>query len=533
MEENNLDKYFQEKLTGHTEEPPASVWEGIAANAPVTNTTQSRKYFWLFLLLLSLSGVAFLGYWLYEMNSRVATLERNIDSEKTNATQALEEKNTTTSKSHSAQRNAAFETVAKRKSLDLDISIHSDDSFQDMNQRASIDKRTTSKVKTAHSKQVQLNRRGTDSALANSGQSETQVGAALMAKIKKPHQWLPEQALPFNKNTKTHTPPINEEKRRENESISVAIEHGYSHLSSPTSQKRLNPTMALMSPITLFSHQTYPTLLDDGRDTEYDSKGKRSWFIFGYGMANYTHRRVIEAQDAVTEIANELNAIENGEIRPGGGLFIFRELNRSLRFGIGVEYNEWVQEADYSVEVPFENISEEFLVNSGTSEYSFEGNLGSSVGSTAYQSSSNTSYFNLEFDASSPEFAPLQIDISTRRTISYLTIPLSLEYVISAFPWRFSVGGGLSVNQILNSRLESRILPDSLGIETSEGEQIRGAYFAFQGGISVEYMFNERISFRLNPVYRSWMTPIFENEDFRTLPFGVAIRGGMVYRLGK
>jgi ABC-type cobalt transport system substrate-binding protein len=41
------------------------------------------------------------------------------------------------------------------------------------------------------------------------------------------------------------------------------------------------------------------------------------------------------------------------------------------------------------------------------------------------------------------------------------------------------------------------------------------------------------MSLRLNPSYRGWMTPIFENEEIRTLPFGVAIIGGVVYRLGK
>ncbi|MEM9051949.1 MAG: hypothetical protein AAGC47_07860 [Bacteroidota bacterium] len=535
MEENNLDKYFQEKLAGHSEVPPASVWEGIAANAPAAATPWYRKFFWLLLLLISFSGVAILGYWLYEMDSRVATLEQQIDSENTNSIEPSQETKNTAPASSLTETEVEPQTTeeSKTESSNDGISAQLNQFDSDLNLGSPSNDKTAQKANTVNSPT-------TDSEKSNdlfdgeaSKNSETETAAAIIAGNTKPTEGLSARTEPSEESRKANISSPNDENGVENEPLSETTQNSYSPFLREPLQPSLNSQMDFLSPIIPTSSAVFPSLLNDKREIDYYSAPKKSWYIFGYGMANYTHRRVVQTENAMTEIANELNTIENGELRPGGGLFIFRELNSSLRLGIGVEFNEWVQKADYSIEVPFEDVSQEFLVNTGTSEYSFEGNVESSFGATEYEANSDENYFNVEFATLSPEVDPLQVDISTKRTISYLTIPLTLEYVIDFYPWRFSAGGGISVNQILNSRLESTILPDSLGIEISEGEKIEGTYFAFQGGIGVEYMFNERMSLRLNPVYRGWMTPIFENEEFRTLPFGVALRGGMVYRLSK
>ncbi|MGB6035524.1 MAG: hypothetical protein WBG42_04600, partial [Cryomorphaceae bacterium] len=109
MEENNLDKYFQEKLAGHTEEPPPAVWEGISSELPKGGFAWNKRYLLLLLLLISIGGAAFLGMRLYQMDSRVAELENKIKTEKSESTSETQEKSTGTSDQNAQKASATNE----------------------------------------------------------------------------------------------------------------------------------------------------------------------------------------------------------------------------------------------------------------------------------------------------------------------------------------------------------------------------------------------------------------------------------------
>jgi hypothetical protein len=295
-----------------------------------------------------------------------------------------------------------------------------------------------------------------------------------------------------------------------------------------SSAKAFSP--AMMSGI-VPSSSVSPQFIQTQREVDYYSPARKNWFVFVYGMANYTHRRIVAEMEGAEAIPNQLNQAENGLITPGAGLQLSRELGKSFRMGIGVEYNQWIQEGNYSTEVVFSDV--EVMINTATGfeQFDFEGSVESSLGNTQYNSSSDENPFGIGFETLSPDVDPVEFNIRARQQINYLSIPISLEYVYNAYPFTFTAGGGLSVNHILGSSTEYTLEDGAPDLEIAPMKKIEGTYLAFQAGVAVEYGLSERMSIRLNPSYRGWMTPIFENEQIKTVPFGVAVRAGLIYRL--
>jgi hypothetical protein len=186
-----------------------------------------------------------------------------------------------------------------------------------------------------------------------------------------------------------------------------------------------------------------------------------------------------------------------------------------------------VQEAKNEVLVPAEEVN--VFTTTGMPVYNFSGTVPSSLGGQAFTSNSQENPTNegLGFAESSG----VLIEIETRQTVNYLSLPVTLDYLVDAYPWRFFVGGGISVNQVIGSQTEYTVVPEIEEFTVQESNDFNGTYLAFHAGFGVDYLLSDRLSIRLNPSYRGWMNPIFENDEIKTLPFGIALRGGLVYRL--
>ncbi len=60
-----------------------------------------------------------------------------------------------------------------------------------------------------------------------------------------------------------------------------------------------------------------PEFMGTKRDVDYFNEPKKDWFLFVYGMANYTHRRIVVQAEGSEAIPNQLDQAENGLITPG------------------------------------------------------------------------------------------------------------------------------------------------------------------------------------------------------------------------
>lgn len=517
MEENNLDKYFQEQLEGHTEEPPPAVWEGIASQLPKGAFVWNKRYLLLLLLLISIGGAAFLGVRLYQMDSRVAELEEKIKTEENESVAKSEENPVATEKENSSdissddQNNSSpivgendSETIATAENSNQDnISIglaKPTESLQMASKPNTLDKTNSADSKTEKAKNVGLPFTPPANADSSGHTRDSNQGKA----------------------------PIISSEDSQNKPLSISGFLSESEVELNNSSMPFNPIpISSIVPSTFVS----PEFIDSTREVDYYKQRGKNWYLFVYGMANYTHRRIIVEAEGSEGLPNQLDKAENGLITPGGGLQLSRELSPSFRLNVGVEYNHWIQEGTYGIEVQIEDVSLETNTLTELAEFNFGGNIESSFGSNSYNSSTAENPLGEDFATASPNLEPLALQLETRRRISYLAIPITLEYVFNAYPFRFTAGGGISVNHIIGSDFSFEVQPESPGFEVGEVEAVEGTYLAFQAGFGVEYGISERMSLRLNPSYRGWMTPIFENEEFRTLPFGVAVRAGLIYRL--
>jgi hypothetical protein len=517
MEENNLDKYFQEQLAGHTEEPPPAVWEGIASQTPAGGFVWNKRYLLLLLLFISIGGAAFLGYRLYEMDSRVAELEEKI---KTESRESVSE--TAKGSTEIADQNS----LGISETNEGDAVISSADKNQESDPILSESLQGEDFVETSNSARLD-NLASTSESPSTAIKSDSKkgkdakVGLSLTPNLKS--AFGKTETRPKANSSSPSEKPEARSNYQGNFTAGPSVPNGNSSLA-------FNPI--LLSSITPYS-MVNPEFMGTKRDVDYFNEPRKDWFLFVYGMANYTHRRIVVQAEGSEAIPNQLDQAENGLITPGAGLQLSRELSPSLRLNIGVEYNQWIHEGSYGIEVQFEDVSIETNTLTELAEFNFGGNIESSFGSNSYNSSTAENPLGEDFATASPNLEPLAIQLETRRRISYLAIPITLEYVFNAYPFRFTAGGGISVNHIIRSDFSFEVEPDAPGFEVGEVEAVEGTYLAFQAGFGVEYGISERMSLRLNPSYRGWMTPIFENEEIRTLPFGVAIIGGVVYRLGK
>ena len=517
MEENNLDKYFQEKLAGHTEEPPPAVWEGISSELPKSGFAWNKRYLLLLLLLISIGGATFLGIHLYDMDSRVAELENKIKTEKNEPISETEENLMETT-----EKNARKSSAANENSLE---ETFSEESREIAPKEPSPEKEfgENPRVEQLNEATSLVNRADDfDDSIQKTNQAKSVASTFGPFSNTAPSGKASESAPEMNGSTPIE--PI------QGESNSSENFHAKTTTSGSSASLEFNPTSLLS--VSPFSAMNPEFNVRERKVDDLDEPGK-DWYLFLYGMANYTHRRVVALAEGAEAIPNRLDKAENGLITPGAGLQVSRQLGKHFRLSIGAEYNQWIQEGSYDIEVPAEEVTIVTGTNTTTSEFSYGGVITSSFGSNFYSSSSTENPFGEEFTTLNPNADPLALQLETKQKVDYLSIPVTLEYVYTAYPFQFTVGGGISVNHIIGTDFSFNTDLEPPGFAVGEMNEVTGTYIAFQVGIGIEYGLSERMSLRLNPNYRGWMTPIFENEQIRTLPFGVAVRAGVVYRLGK
>jgi hypothetical protein len=483
MEENNLDKYFQEQLAGHTEEPPPAIWDGIASQLPKGRFVWNKRYLLLLLLFISIGGAAFLGVRLYQMDSRVAELEEKIKTEEHESVVESEENPVAKEKENSSEissddqkssspvvgENDSETIAAAEKSNQENNPIGSENPTE--SEQLASKPNTLGKTNPADSKAEKL---------AN-------MGLAL-----NPSANVDSSDDTRDSNQGKTTATTKEESQNKPQSNSGFLAESEVELNN--SSMPFNPIrISSIIPSALVS----PEFIDTTREVDYYKQPGKSWYLFVYGMANYTHRRIIVEAEGSEGLPNQLDKAENGLITPGGGLQLSRELSPSLRLNIGAEYNQWIQEGSYGIEVQFEDVSVETNTLTELAEFNFDGNIESSFGSNFYNSSTAENPLGEDFATASPNLEPLAIQLETRRRISYLAIPITLEYVLNAYPFRFTAGGGISVNHIIGSDFSFEVEPDAPGFEVGEVEAVEGTYLAFQAGFGVEYGISERMSLRL------------------------------------
>ncbi|HKK40413.1 MAG TPA: hypothetical protein VJ949_13415, partial [Cryomorphaceae bacterium] len=303
MEENNLDNYFKEKLDGHTEEPSPDVWEGIESKLPKGGFVWNKRYFLLLLLLVSIGGGGYLGYRLDQVDSKVAELESQIQNQTSGAS---------TEMNGSSGITKEEEEVQVRKKL-------------------ADEKKTTSSTKYEESE-------FDESVIASA--NEILVPQSNMSTNKKPTlNSMPaskrekDQTSSNNFSTKTIATRLSLESTESDQSITDLVNSNdgaqQDDSDSPlvlnegeTKSKRRK--LPVFNPMNLQDiepvMQVNPEFTTAKRETDYFGEKDKDWYLYVYGMASYTHRRVVAIAEGSEALPARLDKVENGLITPGAGL---------------------------------------------------------------------------------------------------------------------------------------------------------------------------------------------------------------------
>ncbi len=519
MENKKLDEYFKSALANHSEMPSDRVWSGIEAGLGHSDGN-GRKYLWLLLLLIPIFAGAYFGYEIYQMDSRISALEKQEISSDTEGSN--------TEKVNGSENPELTSAPNPENSISITQSDDSDELKEES--LATAESNTENDEAKADDG---INEEEKDS-IAESRETRSSnlspsSGSAAKSSISFNQGLIMKTSLPDGKNI---TPGAESLSSPTLTTTSLQYQSAPSEKKVFTSSEALNVNQAFypIDPIGIKTEVQAPVFDSRQREIDYYDKNRGKWHIFVYGMANYTHRRIVD-DNLDDEIRNALDQAENGLVTPGAGFELGRSIGKSFRLSIGLELNQWIQEGEYKTNVPSESVEFNSITSSPIPEYAYGGSFQSSLGLNEFSVITDQNPFGEEFTIVIPMNETLEACLQTRNEINYLSIPITAEYLFKSNRWLMTLGGGFSINQILSNDISVRLegLDPSAMIEVQE---VSGTFFAFRAGVGFEYTLTERMALRLNPSYRGWMTPIFENDDFRTLPFGVSLRTGLVYRLG-
>jgi opacity protein-like surface antigen len=149
-----------------------------------------------------------------------------------------------------------------------------------------------------------------------------------------------------------------------------------------------------------------------------------------------------------------------------------------------------------------------------------------STGPVSVEPAAPTESFTLEDDS-------VQFELRSEECYQMLSIPLNLEYEIRFDRLSLLPGIGMQYDRVLSR--ERQFQNDSEGgfptIET--GNKSKENFFAYAFSLSAEYDLNTRFSLRITGRYKSWLTPIYRGDNFKSLPFVYSGQFGIRYRVSR
>lgn len=163
---------------------------------------------------------------------------------------------------------------------------------------------------------------------------------------------------------------------------------------------------------------------------------------------------------------------------------------------------------------------------------------------TSYQVKLETSYGDAEADlrvsseTTIPEFERFKVRVNAQTHLQYLGIPILLERRFGKGKFQFSVKGGFINNFLVKNDLaivKTRVIHQELklrGIDINTERQLQFMQnYTLEGQISLGLHYNilDNLSISLEPTYRKNLTPVFENNRFKTRTYTLAGLVGLRY----
>ncbi len=527
MEEHNIDKFFQEKLNNHSATPSDKVWKGISEGL---DKQQKKAGFFnvsrlglILILLLFAGSTGYLMYRVQKLDKAVKLTSNELNESKKSTLPELtpvvasdslnkseERKEVSGNRSGTESNRGESHAHPSLSTSDFDKSSHMDVSPENTEraQNKSANQSAMSlagngrreKDKPDHEAKAEINlptRPHIDTTVNLSNMSNDHTGSNPAYMVNQTHKYSTENA-----GLKGET--------------AITPYEGFDHLDIKP-MDALGITLSYFGPDPDFPDQT----------PDYYTMPTHKFTLGAYGIVSSNYRRVT-ARNESDELVSLLNNAEKTAVNQGGGFSLHYDLSNHWRIGIGIEYRTRVQEGSYPVVLEFENV--EFTNASPNSElgWAYAENLESSFGNADFEIM-DYGYPYGAIGLSTPP-AEYLTQVSMNRTQQVFHMPIGAEYGLNAGSWRFLTGAGLAWDRVLSDRTVLSAT-EFENISFSAPPTTVGNYFSYHIGLAVEYSLTERISIRINPRYESWLTPVFQNDNLRTLPYSLSMAAGIGIRL--
>lgn len=235
---------------------------------------------------------------------------------------------------------------------------------------------------------------------------------------------------------------------------------------------------------------------------------KPQWTIGGYLSADFAGYRLDKDQPTILEIKKH----EEHQPSFSEGILIARQFKRRWSLQSGLIYS------NTSIAISPQKI------------YASQSQAGGV--SYKYITSSGFAYISPGFSQQPSPGDSLTAE-SAQHSLQHIIVPLLIHYSITKHnKLIFSPGFGIMANFLTSAKLETEV-GDSYNREhvlINKLDAIRSVYWSAMADAEVQYLLTRKISIDLHPSFRYALSPLTDNDNVSTFPYGFGLGLGVTYR---
>jgi hypothetical protein len=157
----------------------------------------------------------------------------------------------------------------------------------------------------------------------------------------------------------------------------------------------------------------------------------------------------------------------------------------------------------------------------------------SSDGSIAYRYNTSSGYaFVKPSFAANPVIGDSLSATEAQHNLSYIQVPLTLQWKKKGKKWSLSTGAGVGLNILTKATLETEI-KDATNREIVTANRLKGMnkmYADFIVNAGINYDLNSRLGVTVSPYYRTALTSINQNNVVKTYPYSAGLAVACAYK---
>lgn len=549
MEENNIDKYFKERLHEHAEAPSVDVWERIDAQlVGGKKDLKAAGLQWRSVAILSLGLLLLISglfYWRMDrLDQENTDLARELTEQRIPAvdpddvhalesTQALESEHSTPHLEESEVRMGADQ---RGTSSNSEAELESKSTHSDSSRQASDDLTKKNPQEKAIEGPVGL---AVDTQEAhgntNEEQSDSETGTHTNA-LSPPDPAMNNNAsIIASELTNNSDQTIEDSTRERINSTSLSTAQSENDLGADSEQKiDLNTDELVL--IEYIPIQISQFTIGDKEHiiTPYTTPYAGIQFLqeskWSVGIAAYqntTFRRIRTESSEDVQLRRDLDRVEKAVTSIGYRGYLGYRMGERTSLTLGLEYSQWQQEGLYRVSYEPGTVDAE--IPFGPTDYSFASELVTST-------STNDVILEATFDPGTEpwvdgfgtaSFTNQSVNIERSEQITFLSIPLTFRHQTYLRRLGLQGGVGLAYDLILNSSRETHITGSFEDSRVSNTALQKDGFISAQAEVGLFYRFSERNKISIGPRFKSWLVPLYENDGLRTYPYSNAIEVGV------